>query len=455
MKKNSNFAILLKNILILLTLATFLFGLLTIFAVGHWEIKNSQDNGDLIVARLKKTEIDSSFDWEVWRYNSTIDTSQVYIHVHNMRADAKQKDFYSPNTKKQIKNLTLINSVKKIFGYDFYLKGDKLFLLTTGHAKGIRYYVWQDLFDEKQLIKSVIKTVLVVWLIVLLLGTIYATVLADHLTAPLLDLRDAAKKKRSHDEEKLPVPKRPLEVRDLAISFNALLDELYQQYDQEKSFVNNAAHELRTPIATILSHAQLIRRRGEAHPEIVPQSVSYIEEESVHMKKLVDELLILARSDQAQHLTKERVDLNILCQKAQAEAGHEVKQRIVFVNEDQENLKVFADAASLQEILVNFLTNAGKYSASDQAITLKLAKDGKLARISVADQGIGMSAEEKAHAFDRFYRGAEVRGKIEGTGLGLAISQKLAELNQGQITISDQQPQGTIFTLILPLMQDE
>lgn len=72
------------------------------------------------------------------------------------------------------------------------------------------------------------------------------------------------------------MPEKPTEITDLAISFNELLDQLYDQNEQEKSFVNNAAHELRTPIAAIRSNAQLIKRRGEAHPEVIPEAVAFI-----------------------------------------------------------------------------------------------------------------------------------------------------------------------------------
>jgi signal transduction histidine kinase len=110
-------------------------------------------------------------------------------------------------------------------------------------------------------------------------------------------------------------------------------------------------------------------------------------------------------------------------------------------------ITVTAHAPSIEKIITNFLSNAGKYSPVTSTITLTLQRTDQGTQVAVTDQGPGISAEDQAHIFERFYRGSDTRGTIPGTGLGMAIAKQLADANQCTITIENQHPTGTKFIL--------
>ena len=236
--KNSNSAILLRNLLALTTILTFLFGLLTMLAVVQQELANSSANTRTIVRRLKGAVIDDDQDWKNWQVNNGLSSSQTYVHVENRRSDAKRKNYYSANAQQLTKALHTLPVFSGI-----YYKGDALYAYASGHSRGIYYQVWVDLHQQKQVVKNVLLTILIVWVIILAISVLFAVFLSDKLTQPLLVLNLAAKRAANSGRGQLPVPEKPTEITDLAISFNELLDQLYDQNEQEKSFVNNAAHE--------------------------------------------------------------------------------------------------------------------------------------------------------------------------------------------------------------------
>lgn len=197
----------------------------------------------------------------------------------------------------------------------------------------------------------------------------------------------------------------------------------------------------------------MIQRRGKDHPEIVPQSIDFISDESLRMKNLVEELLILARTDQASHLQPRQIELIPTLKKLVGSLQPLIKQRITVSGPDQ--ALAWVDPASFDEIMTNLLTNAGKYSPAEQTIEIAVTSDDQQATVAVKDHGTGILPQDREHLFDCFYRSDEVRGTIPGTRLGLAIVQKLAQLNYATIEVSDNQPQGAIFTVTLPCNSDK
>lgn len=298
LRQNSS-AIMLRSFLFLVTLIILLSSLTTVVAVGHELLETSAVDSQHVINSLENTVIDGNDDWKNWRLNSTLDTSTSQVLVHNMRKDADAKYYYSPGTKRLLKHRqTKIPFIENLYyvddtGFEYY---------NTGHAKGINYQLWMSLNDQVALLLRVVIVAIFILILTLFITPFYIKVISQRITKPLSALTDSAGTASTGNQQKsfmLPVPKRPTEVTDLANSFNRLLSQLYKQSEQEKLFISNAAHELRTPIATIRSHAQLIQRRGKEHPEVIAKSVNYINDESHQMQSLVEELLSLSRADRA------------------------------------------------------------------------------------------------------------------------------------------------------------
>lgn len=440
---NSNSAILLRYLVALVTAITFLFGLATVLAVGSRLYSNLASNADEVVKQLEETVIDSDRDWQNWGQNNSLNPKENFVHVINNRAHAKVKNYYSPGTARLTKRATAVTK-------HLYHRGDDFYYRTSGKAAGIHYVLWVSLKAPEDVLKTVAITIGACWLLVVGLAPLYITPLADYLTKPLLTLNRAAKEKRT---KQLPVPARPTEVHELAESFNQLLAELYEKADREQRFVSNAAHELKTPIATIHSHVRLIERHQAAHPEVVSQSLPYINQETAKMEHLVDELLLLARSDAAMAVQPQEVDLMAALTDWVATNQAHLSQQIEMTGPAQ--LAVTTDPAYLERIVAVLLANAGKYAPANSQVTLTVTATKKAVAIAVADQGPGIDPADLPHLFERFYRGAAVRGTIAGTGLGLAIASRLASLLQGKLTVANRPEGGARFTLILPRTLDQ
>lgn len=436
-----------RAMLSMVAVLTVVLGLVIDVAVGHQLYEQVHTSSAHIAASLKETVIDGNDDWENWRKNSTLDTSSTYVHVRNMRADAKVKNYYSPLAKS-------IQSAKPVplLGQLRYKSNKGLFYYEEVHAKGINYEIWQSMNSYVAVLLRVLLVTLVVLLLALAISPFFIRRLAARLTGPLSELssstKDAAENAKA-GAVVLPVLAKPTEVTALAQDFNALLAQLHERQEQQKAFIMNAAHELRTPIATIRSHAQLIERHGTEHPEIVAKSVTYITEESRQMQQLIEELLQLSRADRLT-LDAHLIDLSTTVQELVGKLASAFPNQLV--THITPNMSVLGNESAIEQILDNFVANAAKYSATDAPIDVSLTRsDDGNAVLAVADQGRGISDAEKPHVFERFYRGADVRGSVSGTGLGLAIADQLASISNGHLRVRDNQPHGTIFEFVIPL----
>lgn len=445
-RRQSSAAIMLRNLTLMITIMTITLGSVIIIAVGHQLLEEVGSTTAHMATSLKQTVIDGDDDWENFRRNSTLDTSTSYVYVHNKRKDAKQTQYFSPNTDKLLR----VKPVKVPFiRHLYYRRGMGFAYHRMVHARGIYYTLWQSMQPQLAVLGRVIQITVIILIITLLITPLYIRRLTTRLTDPITTLSRTTRVIASSKEPgsmQLPVPKQPTEVTELATDFNDLLAMLNQRQEQQKLFVMNAAHELRTPIATIRSHTQLIERHGREHPEIIEKSVRYITEESRQMQQLIEELLTLSRADRLV-LDVHDLDLTQTLQGIVDKISGTFEQELVA--KIAPNVHVVADENALEQILTNLITNAAKYSPKTGKITVGLTNDNH-PQITVKDTGSGISAADKPHIFERFYRSDDVRGSINGTGLGLAIAAQLTTLLNGSLHVADNDPHGAVFILDLP-----
>jgi len=242
------------------------------------------------------------------------------------------------------------------------------------------------------------------------------------------------------------------ELKDLARTFNRMLDRIQQSYEQQKQFVSDASHELRTPISVIQGYAGLLDRWGKNDKQVLEESIAAIKSESENMKDLVEKLLFLARSDKnTQKVEKEDFYLNelideIIRETKMIDNDHEIrcdKNEIIMIN---------ADPKLVKEALRIFIDNSIKYTPKGGSIKVESTLRQKEALISIEDTGVGISKEDLPYIFNRFYRAdkARTRGK-GGTGLGLSIAKWIIQKHNGRIDVQSQVNVGTKITIILPL----
>ncbi|MET9273390.1 HAMP domain-containing sensor histidine kinase [Kribbella sp. NPDC003557] len=224
-----------------------------------------------------------------------------------------------------------------------------------------------------------------------------------------------------------------------------------QSEDRMRRFVADASHELRTPLTSIRGFAELSRQRGDVAD---PDTMRRIEDEAKRMGLLVDDLLLLARLDQQRPLRSESVDLLPIAADAlhNAQAVQPSRHISLTILPDSEAPVVAGDEARLRQVLGNLVSNALHHTPVDAPITVSVGTRGPEAILEVSDTGPGLSDEQKARIFERFYRVDTARTRSTGgSGLGLSIVAALVAAHHGRVTVTNTSPHGATFTVHLPL----
>jgi two-component system OmpR family sensor kinase len=263
-----------------------------------------------------------------------------------------------------------------------------------------------------------------------LLAAALATILARRALGPLRRLSSGARaiERSGAASERLPAPGVHDEVGELADTLNAMLASLERAREAEQRFVGDASHELRTPVTALRGNAAYVARHG-AEPDVLAD----IEADAARLSGLLDDLLALAREDAAAPPPGESVDL--------AEIAREAAADDVLAPEP---VIVLGERPALERAVGNLVHNGRSHG--EGRITIAVERDGDRARISVADEGGGLTREQAEHAFERFWRGPGAAAT--GSGLGLAIVRAIAERHGGRVTVD-----GSRFTIDLPASQ--
>ncbi|MFC9117994.1 MULTISPECIES: sensor histidine kinase [Streptomyces] len=247
------------------------------------------------------------------------------------------------------------------------------------------------------------------------------------------------------------------EIGRVGAALNRMLDHVHGALDARQTsetrvrqFVADASHELRTPLASIRGYAELTRRGREETGPDTRHALRRIESEADRMTLLVEDLLLLARLDAGRPLRFTETDLVPLVVDTVSDAraagpGHHWRLDL-----PDGPAPVVADAARLQQVLVNLFANARIHTPPGTTVTARVRRDGPRLRVDVADDGPGIPPDLLPHVFERFARGDAARTRATGsTGLGLAIVRAVATAHGGTVTV-DSAPGRTVFTLHLP-----
>ncbi|HWR39267.1 MAG TPA: ATP-binding protein [Patescibacteria group bacterium] len=227
-----------------------------------------------------------------------------------------------------------------------------------------------------------------------------------------------------------------------------------ESWEKQEQFVSNASHEMRTPLAVVKSHAELLLHTPDHTIEQESEHIAAIIRESTRLGNLVSKLLLLARADSNQEeLEIQVLDLaglasNVVAQFQPIAALKEIQLEL----DNTSSLEIRGDQDRLIQLLVILLDNAIKYTPAAGMISLQVQALAGTAQIRLTDTGAGISPEDLPRIFDRFYRADAARsGPDRGTGLGLAIAQWIVEKHRGTIKVRSKVGQGTVITVSLPL----
>jgi len=239
------------------------------------------------------------------------------------------------------------------------------------------------------------------------------------------------------------------ELGSLAESLNGMLVRLENSFDDQRRFVADASHELRTPVAVIRGNIELLRS-DTASGEEADESLLMIENEAVRMTRLLDEMLALARLEDPNRLQPQPLEAGTTVDEVVGRARLLGDRRIV--REGDCGVWVEGDPDLLEQALMNLLKNAIAHTRAGGLIVVECVADATSARISVTDDGPGIPEADLGRVFDRFYRaqGGRRDDATGGAGLGLAIVERLVELHGGTVSASNVEPHGARLTIELP-----
>lgn len=298
---------------------------------------------------------------------------------------------------------------------------------------------------------------LVILSALLLLAAVYGAFLMRKMMRPIYDMTCTARSISASDlSKRIDTVHSHDELKELAETFNEMLDRIQASYEQQNQFVSDASHELRTPLSVISGYANLLRRWGSGDAQIRDESVAKIVEETENMRQLVERLLFLARADQkTQPIRFERFNVSGLVQDI-AEDTELISGEHFIVSEIEPDVFLTADPDLIKQAVRAVLENSMHYTPSGGTIRVSCRRGNGCVEIEVADTGIGIAEKDLPYIFDRFYKADAVRSREakESSGLGLSIVKWIIERHSGEIRVESKPGTGTKIRFILPEEQN-
>ncbi|MBM7647596.1 signal transduction histidine kinase [Bacillus ectoiniformans] len=290
--------------------------------------------------------------------------------------------------------------------------------------------------------------------ILLLVGTKWT----KHMTRPLEQMKSAAVKVSEGDFTARVTAETNDEIGQLAKTFNKMAESIYQEDEKKREFLATVSHELRTPLSYIKGYSEAIDQGMAASEDVQKQYIHIITKESKRMERLVNDLLDLIKLEGG----------NFLIEKYPIPFAETIYQTVQKLEPAAKNKKIGiscdldhdiiieGDEGRLEQVVVNILDNAIRYTNEGGKIQVSLFKDNSQAILSIADTGIGIPGEDLKKVTERFYRVNKARTRADGgTGLGLSIVDHIIKFHDGRLEINSEYMKGTEVKVFFPLVTEE
>jgi two-component system OmpR family sensor kinase len=261
---------------------------------------------------------------------------------------------------------------------------------------------------------------------------------------------------------RIPTAPKRSEIGRVATALNRMLAENEAAFAQRdateerlRRFLADASHELRTPLTSIRGYAELFRRGADKRPEDLAKVMRAIEDEAARMSRLVEDLLLLARLDDARPLERHPVALDDLAERAIDAARAAEPGRLIQFEFAERPLVIEGDEGRLRQVIDNLLANVRRHTPADAPAFVSLRSAGDQVVLTVEDTGPGIAPADRELVFGRFARPDAAPGRENGSaGLGLAIVRSIVAAHGGAINIRSARPHGSIFEVRLPVATD-
>ncbi|HZZ77552.1 MAG TPA: HAMP domain-containing sensor histidine kinase [Gemmataceae bacterium] len=320
-------------------------------------------------------------------------------------------------------------------------------------------YIARCGFLQSELLEDVAvlnRAILLASISILLAAPLGAYLIAMRATRPISQIiATTAHLQPSNLNERLPIRGTGDELDQLSATINSMLDRLARHIDQNRDFVANAAHELRSPLAAIRSSVEVALNRSRS-PEEYAAVLADVTEEIGRLGGLVNRLLILAEGDAGRLAGRNQVTrLDKIVRESVDMFGAVAElQGVQLTAAELTSAMVPGDEFHLRQVVRNLIDNAIKYNRNPGSVTVRLSTDKSSAILTVEDTGVGIDRDVEPRIFERFYRADKARSRetdCAGYGLGLSICQSIVRALDGEISVTSQPGVGSTFTVRLPL----
>ena len=299
--------------------------------------------------------------------------------------------------------------------------------------------------NEQQRVRQIVQSVLAVMLLMLMIAAVLAWFISGRILQPLSSMAETARSISEANLSKRIAVTGQGELAQVATTFNEMMDRLQTSFLSQQNFINDASHELRTPITIIQGHLDLMSDDPQEQREVL----GIVNDELNRMNRFVNDLLTLAKAGRPDFMQPELIELESfteeLYHKARIIAQCQCKLDAVATG------NVSLDRQRLTQAVLNLVENANQHTPQTGTIAIGSSKSRKNIRFWVRDTGKGISAADQKRIFERFARGSAAQRRSEGAGLGLSIVRAIAAAAGGRVEVKSKQGEGSTFTLILPI----
>ena len=290
--------------------------------------------------------------------------------------------------------------------------------------------------------------------LVLILGTGATWLMAGHVLKPLKELSSAIEEIGGNDlSNRVEIQGRQDEIGRLARSFNHMMDKVSASFERQKRFSASAAHELKTPLATILVNLEVLELDGKTSPDRMEKVLAIVKANTERMIRLVEDLMRLT-SDK-DHGMEEEVELSEVFAITLYELSPLIRKKDLTISiENTPDVSLTGNRVMLYRVMSNLLENAAKYNREHGSISIVTGREDNGVTVKIADTGIGIPEDALPHIFEPFYRVDQSRSRaVGGAGLGLPLVKDIVEKHGGEVAVKSEAGEGTTFILRFPAAQ--
>lgn len=243
------------------------------------------------------------------------------------------------------------------------------------------------------------------------------------------------------------------ELGRLAARFDDMLARLENAFARERRFISDASHELKTPLTVINANAQMLERWGDRDVQVRREALEAIRAESQQMARVINAMLMLAKTDSAEGLALEPLNMRpIISDVANSLRARAAEKGLGLEAKCEGDAYVLGEPGLVRQVIVNLTENAIKFTQSG-GVTISMRAENSHAHLDVSDTGPGIPADALPHVFERFYRADPAHSRaVEGTGLGLAVVSSIVRAHGGEIAVTSTVGEGTTVSVTLPAL---